>query len=466
MGQTEIVRTDFQPKKSSMACRTCVVVGSVLMIVIFLLVAVLLCVYFLVIVPELDCKHEVHDRPVSPKKAIENSEFGYTEVRTGVNLFWWFYYAKPRTDYKNKPLIIWVQGGPGESGCGVGNFFEFGPYDENLMERKTSWVKYANILYIDSPVGSGYSYATDKNLYVTTTELLVSDLLKVVTNFLKVTKPEFQTIPVYVFGESYGGKIGPLLVKSMHQMIKNNTLKCNLVGVALGGPAVHIPDFTSTYGDYLYSLCLFDERQRTEFEKIFTVFNDTFSGVTNGNYTQAIQDMDKIFNYIVTEIPHFDTYHALHWNRRRLGNRTLVDLMNGPMKRELKIIPKDKFWVEENMEVQAKEWPNVLAPVVDVIDYILKDAKLNLTLYNGQLDLIVNAIGANVWMKKLTWPGMTQYWTAPRNQISSPRSGNPVAYKQTHDLLTFYWILDAGHQVPRDNGEASEIMVKQILGIK
>ena len=49
-----------------------------------------------------------------------------------------------------------IQGGPGASGVGYGNFEELGPLDINLNRRETSWTGLAHTLFVDNPVGSGY----------------------------------------------------------------------------------------------------------------------------------------------------------------------------------------------------------------------------------------------------------------------------------------------------------------------
>lgn len=90
---------------------------------------------------------------------------------------------------------------------GYGNFFEIGPFDLDLVERNHSWVKHFNVLFIDNPVGAGFSYISDKSVKLPTTSVEVaSDLHKFTAQFLK-DYPIFQRVPIYIFGESYGGKM-------------------------------------------------------------------------------------------------------------------------------------------------------------------------------------------------------------------------------------------------------------------
>ena len=89
----------------------------------------------------------------------------------------------------NVPFLS--KGGPGGSSTGFGNFQEIGPQDVNLKERKTSWIKYANLLFIDNPVGTGYSYVTNSNAYATNNQQIANDLVELMKNFFKKL-PQFQ----------------------------------------------------------------------------------------------------------------------------------------------------------------------------------------------------------------------------------------------------------------------------------
>lgn len=71
------------------------------------------------------------------------------------------------TSRDTAPLVIWLQGGPGASSTGFGNFLEIGPLDVHLKPRPVSWIDNANILFIDNPVGTGYSYVTSNSAYAT-----------------------------------------------------------------------------------------------------------------------------------------------------------------------------------------------------------------------------------------------------------------------------------------------------------
>lgn len=122
-------------------------------------------------------------------------------------MFWWLHYTAANvTNYYDRPLIIWLQGGPGGSSTGYGNFHELGPIDENLKPRNSSWVGKANVLFVDNPVGTGFSYVDDNRALATTNEQIANDFVELMKGFY-TDVPAMKKAPLYIFCESYGGKM-------------------------------------------------------------------------------------------------------------------------------------------------------------------------------------------------------------------------------------------------------------------
>ena len=57
-------------------------------------------------------------------------------------MFWWLYYTTANVTFTNRPLVMWLQGGPGASSSGYGNFMEIGPLDVDQKPRNFSWVSW------------------------------------------------------------------------------------------------------------------------------------------------------------------------------------------------------------------------------------------------------------------------------------------------------------------------------------
>lgn len=134
-------------------------------------------------------------------------DWGYVTVRPGGHMFWWLYYTTADvSSCTERPLLIWLQGGPGASSTGYGNFAELGPLDIDLKERNHTWVKNANVLFIDSPVGTGFGYADSPKAFARTNKQIALDLVEVLRAFYNQI-PEFEQVPLYILSESYGGKV-------------------------------------------------------------------------------------------------------------------------------------------------------------------------------------------------------------------------------------------------------------------
>ena len=71
-------------------------------------------------------------------------------------MFYWLNYADDGV--KNAPLVLWLQGGPG-AGSEFAKFIENGPTDVYGNKRNTSWTRVAHMLYVDNPIGTGFSYS-------------------------------------------------------------------------------------------------------------------------------------------------------------------------------------------------------------------------------------------------------------------------------------------------------------------
>ncbi|MGH0190240.1 UNVERIFIED_CONTAM: hypothetical protein FKN15_043479 [Acipenser sinensis] len=112
----------------------------------------------------------------------------------------------------------------------------------------------------------------------------------------------------------------------------------------------------------------------------------------------------------------------------------------------------------QSAEVFSSMSGDFMKPVIDIVDQLLA-AKVNVTVYNGQLDLIVDTMGQEVWVKKLKWPGLASFskmkWTPL--YVSADQSDTAAFYK-SYENLAFYWILKAGHMV-RETGFVCRVQV-------
>lgn len=395
-------------------------------------------------------------------------------------MFWWLYYAdSPSTSYTDLPLVMWLQGGPGGSGSGFGNFEEIGPLDRDLKPRKTNWVQASSVLFVDNPVGTGFSYTDKPDSYATDVATVASDMLVLLQHFFAQSK-DFQTIPFYIFSESYGGKMAAAISLELTKAIKQGTVKCNFAGVALGDSWISPLDSVMTWGPYLYTMSLLDDYglgevngaaeavkqaveqgQYLKATELWSVTETVVEQNTNGVnfYNILTQDPDDKLTSVAGE------GFLSMMMRRHIGplhRQSLSQLMNGSIRKKLGIIPQNVTWGGQAEEVFSYMAGDFMRPVVDVVDQLL-DAGVNVTIYNGQLDLIVDTIGQELWVKKLKWAGLPGFnklkWTPLDDPVSPGVTG---AFCKTHKNFSFYWILKAGHMIPSDQGPMAFQMLKMI----
>uniref|UniRef100_A0A3P8ZW18 Retinoid-inducible serine carboxypeptidase n=1 Tax=Esox lucius TaxID=8010 RepID=A0A3P8ZW18_ESOLU len=396
--------------------------------------------------------------------------WGYVDVREGAHMFWWLYYSDSSSaSFSQLPLVMWLQGGPGGSGCGFGNFEEIGPLDRDLEPRKSSWVQYSSVLFVDNPVGTGFSYTDTDKAFATDVATVASDMMVLLKHFFDKMK-EFQVGSIVAGG----------WVQNHRMAVEKGSLKCNFAGVALGDSWISPLDSVMTWGPYLYTTSLLDDNGLGEVSRAAEAVKQA---VNQGQYLKATELWSVTENVVEQNTNGVNFYNILTQEpddemtsvagegylsllmRRHIGplhHQSLKDLMNGPIRKKLGIIPQNVTWGGQAEDVFSSMSGDFMKPVVDVVDQLL-DAGVKVTVYNGQLDLIVDTMGQEQWVKQLKWAGLPSFsqlkWTA----LDDPAyPGVTGAFYKTYKNFSFYWILKAGHMIPSDQGPMALKMLKMI----
>lgn len=92
---------------------------------------------------------------------------GYVDVEENQHIFWWFFEARNQ-NASEAPLTVWINGGPGSSSM-IGLFQELGPCyvdeDGTPYSNPHSWSNVSNMLFIDQPTQTGFSYSVPVPMY-------------------------------------------------------------------------------------------------------------------------------------------------------------------------------------------------------------------------------------------------------------------------------------------------------------
>lgn len=168
------------------------------------------------------------------------------------HLFYWLFPSQgnPETD----PLVLWLTGGPGCSSM-TALLEELGPYKVDkataqLERAKYSWSTHANLLFVDQPVGTGYSYSDAPGDTVHDEAHVAEDMYYFLQGFM-AEHPELVGRDFYVTGESYAGHYVPAIAHRIAvdgRFGAHDDFPINLRGMAVGNglvdPAAQYPQYS------------------------------------------------------------------------------------------------------------------------------------------------------------------------------------------------------------------------------
>ncbi|XP_072939042.1 retinoid-inducible serine carboxypeptidase-like [Epargyreus clarus] len=412
-----------------------------------------------------------------------NQTYDYVTVREGAHMFYWMFYTTADVaTYTDRPLIVWLQGGPGGSSTGIGNFEILGPLDLRLQERNHTWVKNFNVMFLDNPVGTGFSYVDDLRYLTTTNDQIALDFVEVMKGFYR-NNPEFEGVPLYIYGQSYGGKMAVDMAIRMREAEEAGTIRSNLKGIAMGNAWISPVDSTLTWGPLLLAAGLVDQqgyeniqRAARAAERLFNegryvestaqwaaTQREVFGATTNVDFYDILTKMP------VPSLP--DTRSDYEISRDmmirdrpyrspvRQDEVNLNTLMNTEVKQALGI-PEHVVWSSLSNDVFDYQRGDFMKPVTDGIEKLLNETDIILQKYNGNLDLICSTPGQILWVDRLKWSGAEAYQRAPRNPIWE--DNRLEGYYKAHGNFRFFWINVAGHSVPRDNPAGTNAFLRDM----
>ncbi|KAI4885755.1 hypothetical protein NFI96_011050 [Prochilodus magdalenae] len=427
--------------------------------------------------------------------ASVKSYSGYLTVNKSYNsnLFFWFFPAQvgPET----APVLLWLQGGPGGTSM-FGLFVEHGPYvvyqNLTLGYRNFPWTSRYSVLYIDNPVGTGWSFTEDDKGFATNQDDVGRDLYNALTQFFQLFS-EFQSNEFYATGEqattqtacaeestgdrnlykvswngeSYAGKYVPAVGYYIHNNNPSAKVKINFKGVIIGDGLCDPEVMMGGYADFLYQTGMVDEQQR-QYVKLqtdagvrliqqqrwieaFEVFDSLLNGdlVPYPSFFQNVTGCTNYFNYMQCQEPADQEYFAKFVtlpavrSSIHVGNLTFNDGSE-----------VEKHLLQDVMK-SIKPWLGVLMDNYRVL------------IYSGQLDVIVAAPLTERFLPTVNWTGADAYKTAERFHWKLSPSDTEVAgyVRQVND---FYQVIvrGGGHILPYDQPARSFDMIDRFLSTK
>uniref|UniRef100_A0A8D9AGN2 Carboxypeptidase n=1 Tax=Cacopsylla melanoneura TaxID=428564 RepID=A0A8D9AGN2_9HEMI len=403
---------------------------------------------------------------VKPFVGNVRSYSGYLTVdkRFNSNLFFWFFPSE-RPDYKDRPVLLWLQGGPGGSSL-FGLFFEHGPYKivgPRIYKNEDTWSKQYNVLYLDNPVGAGFSFTTPEG-YTRNQTIIGRHLYQALYQFFHLF-PEFAQNDFYLTGESYAGKYIPTAAFEIHKRNLMSHFKINLKGLFIGNGMID-PISMLEYSDFLYHIGLFDEYQRDlfakeeqkikrfirtkqwkragiKFEELFfpSKVNKTkvnFQRLTGFNQPYNLNGLDyntKDFNHFIQDETVRDRLHVgyMKFNNGAAVNEALIR--------------------------------DIMKSVIQKVNVLVENYRI--VFFYGGLDVICPYRVSQQFFRNIEYSHAHDYYAAERQIWTYERQDdqdNVVGFiKESHNLVEVM-IRNAGHMVPRDQPRFMMDLLRKYIG--
>ncbi|KAJ7296310.1 hypothetical protein O6H91_09G072200 [Diphasiastrum complanatum] len=407
-----------------------------------------------------------------PKEALPTSS-GYLTVNenSGARMFYVFYEAiSPATEDLSKvPLILWLQGGPGCSSM-IGNFYELGPWrvneDQHLYKNDGAWNRLYGLLFVDNPVGTGFSIAPNEEDIPSDEEKLASDLFTALQAFF-IKHKSYQSRPFYVMGESYAGKYVPALSYRILQELDKRNSGVNsmgmksipavrLDGLAIGNGLTHPIAQVNSYAPVAYYIGLIDNNQRLSLE---AKAEDAIAKINQKDWYNASIARGELLNSLSQAsglATLLDIRRKTDYYTYENGSSFLEPFLNKHAVKKAIGADISVTWVDCSSLVDNRMQNDIMKSTKWMVEALLH--RVPVLLYQGQFDLQDGVASTEAWLQELEWNGAKEFLASKRNLwlVNETLAG----YVRSYETLAHVVVVDSGHLVPADQSIISQTMIE------
>ncbi|XP_075644389.1 serine carboxypeptidase-like 40 [Castanea sativa] len=397
---------------------------------------------------------------------------GYVTVDKSAGRALYYYFVEAQHSKDSLPLLLWLNGGPGCSSLAYGAMQELGPFrvhsdGKTLYKNKFSWNYAANVLFLESPAGVGFSYSnTTKDYSMSGDRRTAGDNYVFLLNWLK-RFPEYKNRDFYVAGESYAGHYVPQLAHTIlfHNKKANKTI-INLKGIIIGNAVIN--DETDTQGmlDYLETHAIVSDRDMYQIQKYckFSSNASTQSHECIAASEAASKDISYINIYNIyaplcsssnltaqpkkTSIFRFDPCSEYY----------VYAYMNRPDVQEAlhaNVTRLTHDW--EPCSDVIQKWVDSPSTIIPHLQELMANG-LRVWIFSGDIDGRVPVTSTKYSINKMQLPIKTAWhpWFLTKDQVGG--------YTQVYEGdLTFATVREAGHQVPSYQPARAFSLIKHFL---
>lgn len=411
------------------------------------------------------------------------------------------------------PVVLWLNGGPGSSSL-IGLLTENGQImtnDDSLTQKvngvpqvfynKFGWTTMANVLYLESPKGVGFSYCDDakkssdcKN----TDESTAQDAYEFLVNFF-AAYPEYKSNKFYITGESYAGVYIPMMI----DQIDSDSLgaKINFVGAAIGNGC-----WGNTVGT-----CAFSSPEAAKYKTEFFFGHGMFSQTLKASMNKACGDFKHLTPSCLSTIAEMETavgqYNVYNIydtcgndQRRRLSEgeapvRKPLSAVNAEMSAPTVTVETEQSFtvsagysaalhdyecgaetamdayladpsVVAALHVQAgtvgMQYTKTATDLLPLYKSLVERHPDNILIYSGDTDGCVPYVGTEEWTRNLGF-NVTKDWHQWFARPDDVHGLHKAGYAVNFEKFQFVTINGAGHMVPQYQPGFSLELFKKFL---
>lgn len=395
---------------------------------------------------------------------------GYVTLDKLAGKAFYYYFVEAQRSKETLPLLLWLNGGPGCSSLAYGAMQELGPFrvksdGKTLYQNRYSWNYAANVLFLESPVGVGFSYSNRSSDYETNGDRkTAADNYIFLVNWLE-RFPEYKNRDFYISGESYAGHYVPQLAHTiLHHNTKAKKTIINLKGILIGNAVIN--DETDTRGmyDFLASHAIISDQAASDIKKSCDFSSDKDNQTSKCN--AASDEVDKDISYIDL----YNIYAPLCKNSNLTAQPKKTSIVIDPCSENYVHAYLNRGDVQEALHANVTKlkydwepcsdvitrWVDSSSTVLPLLHEFLNNG-LRVWIFSGDIDGRVPVTSTKYSIDMLKLPTETAWhpWFA---------YGEVGGYTQVYKgNLTFATVREAGHQVPSYQPARALSLIKHFL---
>uniref|UniRef100_A0A8I6Y2P4 carboxypeptidase D n=1 Tax=Hordeum vulgare subsp. vulgare TaxID=112509 RepID=A0A8I6Y2P4_HORVV len=397
--------------------------------------------------------------PGQPPRVNFDQYSGYVTVSEEYGRALFYYFVEAPYEASSKPLVLWLNGGPGCSSLGAGAMAELGPFRVNpdgktLSRNRHAWNNVANVIFLESPAGVGFSYS-NTSMPSGDTRTAV-DAYMFLLNWLE-RFPEYKGRDFYIAGESYSGHYVPQLATVIVALRELGLTDVNLKGIFVGNPL--LDSSNNAYGslEFLWNHGVISD------EVWYNVTERCNSGgqfedkACDDSFDAGDIDTYNIYAPVCIQSPD----GSLHSSGYLPGYDPCIDsyidtYLNNPTVQKAMHARTNTEW-SECAEGSLNGWTDSPVTMMPTIGWLV-DNGLRVWIYSGDMDdeCPITATRYAVKDLNLTITKLWRPWYTPDNEVGG--------YVQQYEGgFTFASVRGAGHMVPSFQPKRSLVLLYSFM---